>query len=84
MKLSEYWRAQASATFDIDSARLVSDSLGLTYADDCFTFSIAFAEVHDRYNATVEADRSVTFRLGFRTLGDFDTTIDPQDTGLLD
>ena len=84
VKLSERWRAQASATFDIDSARLVSDSLGLTYADDCFTFSIAFAEVHDRYNATVEADRSVTFRLSFRTLGDFDTTIDPTTTGLLD
>ena len=84
VKLSEHWRAQASATFDIDSARVVSDSIGLSYADDCFLFSIAFAEVRDRYDATVEADRSVTFRLSFRTLGDFDTTVDPRDTGLLD
>ena len=84
VKISDHWRAQASATFDIDSARFISDSIGLSYADDCFTFSIAFAEVHDRYDATVEADRSVTFRLSFRTLGDFDTTVDPTDTGLLD
>ena len=84
VKLTEYWRAQASATFDIDAARLISDSIGLSYADDCFTFSIAFAEVHDRYNTAVEADRSVTFRLSFRTLGDFGTTIDPGQTSLLD
>ena len=83
VRLSEYWRAQASATFDLDSGRLVSDSLGLSYADECLTFSISYAEIHDRYDALVESDRSITFRVGFRTLGDFDTTVDPQETDIL-
>ena len=65
VRLSDYWRAQASATFDIDSSRLVSDSIGFTYADDCFNFTIAFAEVRDRYDALAETNRSVTVPLRF-------------------
>ena len=84
VRLSRYWRAFATATFDIENARLVSDSIGANYLDECFSFTLSYTEVHDRYDATVEADRSIMFRVGFRTLGDFDTRLDADNVSLLD
>ena len=83
-RFARYWRAFASATYDLENGRFVSDSVGVNYLDECLSFTLSYAEVHDRYDATIEADRSVTFRIGFRTLGDFDTTLDADNIDLLD
>ena len=51
------------------ASTLINDSIGLSYHDECFTFTLAFNET--RPDSVSDVDRSVTFRLGFRTLGSY-------------
>jgi len=68
-RLHEYWRIFASGTYDLQTNMLVSDSIGFSYDDECFTYSMTLAESRDRN--TGEVDQSIGFRLAFRTIGDF-------------
>lgn len=78
IKLAEHWRAFSSATFDIENSRLVSDSVGVSYNDECFKFSLAFKETRGRYS-TDESDKTVSFKVGIRTIGDFEGDVDFDD-----
>jgi LPS-assembly protein len=68
-RLHEYWRVFASGTFDLESKVLVSDSIGFSYDDECFTYSMTLTESRDR--TTKEKSQQVGFTLSFRTIGDF-------------
>lgn len=74
VKLTDYWSAFASASYDVTNDSLIKDQIGLTYHDECFTFTLAFTETRSRYT-TDEANRSVRFRFSLRTLGDFDENV---------
>lgn len=74
VKFAEHWSAFGAAQYDIQDDIFVSNSAGLSYADECFTFSLAFSET--RSKITDEVDRSVGFKLGFRTLGSFGGSVD--------
>lgn len=68
-QVAEYWRVFASGSYDIESRRLTSRSIGFTYDDECFLFTLAYTERHPVGGQ--EVSRSVGFRLSLRTLGDF-------------
>ncbi|MGY6710488.1 MAG: LPS-assembly protein LptD [Rhizobiaceae bacterium] len=77
-QVAEYWRVFASGTYDFESSRMTSRSVGFTYDDGwCFLFTLAYTERHP-VGANQEVSRSVGFRLSLRTLGDFGsaTTMD--------
>ena len=46
----------------------MSDSLGVAYADDCFSLSATYSEVTDLYSDLV-SDRRIFFRVSLRTVG---------------
>jgi LPS-assembly protein len=71
IKLSDYWRAFGSASFDIEEGNLYSRGIGIAYDDSCFSFSVAYHEAEDRYTGAA-TDTSVLFRIGLRTIGDYD------------
>ena len=68
-RLSEYWEASASFRRDLAEDANRDARFGLTYADECFTFSTVvrrdFTENRDRSEGV-----SVFFTIGFRNLGE--------------
>ena len=71
-KINANWRVFGSATYDLVSKTLVSDSIGLSYDDECFTFSLTGSETRAT-TAGAKPVRSIGFFVSLRTLGDFGT-----------
>ncbi|MGE0501313.1 MAG: LPS-assembly protein LptD [Rhizobiaceae bacterium] len=71
-RLHENWRVFGSATYDFQSGVVINDSIGFAYDDECFSYSMTFAESRNRL--TREVDQTVGFTLSFRTIGDFGTS----------
>ena len=69
-KLSEYWRAFGSLSFDIEGSNLYTHGFGVAYDDSCFSFSVAYQRTDGRYTGDT-TDTSVMFRIGLRTIGDY-------------
>ena len=72
-KLNANWRAFGSATYDLVSKTLVSDSIGLSYDNECFTFSLTGSQTRST-TPGAKAVNSFGFFVSLRTLGDFGTT----------
>ncbi len=72
-KLNANWRAFGSATYDLVSKTLVSDSIGLAYDNECFTFSLTGSQTRAT-TAGAKPVNSIGFFVSLRTLGDFGTT----------
>lgn len=68
-------RLFGSVVYDIRSAALVGDSLGIAYDNDCISLSFAFNETRSEYSDIV-ASRQVWLRLDLRTLGAATTGLD--------
>ena len=71
LRLGEHWAVRANATYDIESDNLYRRGFGIEYADECFAYSLGYSET-DRNLDTI--DRSFSFNVSLRTLGDFGTT----------
>ncbi|MCO5159718.1 MAG: LPS-assembly protein LptD [Mesorhizobium sp.] len=69
-EFNENWSAFASATHDFVSNRLVRDSIGFQYDDECFTYQMTFSQVRPT-DPTQKESMSVGFNVSFRTLGEF-------------
>ncbi|MBT9368452.1 LPS-assembly protein LptD [Rhizobium sp. CSW-27] len=67
LKINENWSFATSATWDINKRDVVRRGVGLTYADECTVFTVAYS---DQPANTDPNDWTVTARLTFRTLGD--------------
>ncbi len=78
-RFAEHWRTFGGAQFDLENSALVSNSIGISYADECFSFSLAFSETRDRFSDS-PSDKKISFRIGIRTIGDFDGSVDVDDT----
>ncbi len=63
------WSVLGSLVYDMRSNSRVSDSLGIAYSDDCFSFSATYSETTDPYSDLV-SDRQIFFRVSLRTIGD--------------
>lgn len=79
VKLTEYWRAFGSLSYDIEEGNLYSRGIGLAYDDSCFSFSVAYNETENRYDGSATG-ASVMFRIGLRTIGDADYKYSLDDT----
>ncbi|MEP1205926.1 MAG: LPS-assembly protein LptD [Rhizobiaceae bacterium] len=73
MKITDEWRVFGRAQYNIESDLLVSDQVGLSYHDECFTFTLAFSET--RSDSVDEPSRAVSFKLGLRTIGEYEGQI---------
>lgn len=71
-QVAEHWRVFASGTYDFQNSRLTSRSIGFTYDDECFLFTLSYTERHPVNRE--EVSRSLGFRVSLRTLGDFGTS----------
>ncbi len=67
--ITDNWSLLGSLVFDLGKNSLVSDSLGVAYADDCFSVSATYSETTDTYTDLVSA-RQIFFRLSLRTIAD--------------
>lgn len=80
VKLTDTWRTFASMSFDIEEGNFYQHGIGLAYDDSCFSFSMAYARSEDRYTGDA-TETSVIFRLGLRTIGDYDYKYSLDDGG---
>ena len=67
-RFADNWSFSAGAQFDVNDERLLSDQYGFAYGDECYTFSLNFTRSHAEDGS---AARAISFRFGFRTVGDF-------------
>jgi len=73
---NENWSVFGSGTQDFVQNRLIRNSIGFSYDDECFTYSMTFAQVRP----TEERESlSVGFNVSFRTLGDFGSSTNALD-----
>ena len=71
-KFDTNWRVFGSATYDLVSATLVQDSIGFSYDNECFTYSLTGTETRAT-TAGSKPVRSIGFFVSLRTIGDFGT-----------
>jgi len=69
-KLDENWSVSASLSYDIETDEIIDDSIGLSYHNDCFSFSVAYSNLNSNFTGN-ETEQSITFSLGLRTVGGF-------------
>ncbi|MEO0546687.1 MAG: LPS-assembly protein LptD [Pseudomonadota bacterium] len=72
----ENWRAFIGAQYDIEDGRLLNGTVGMSYHDECFTFSLAFNETR---SVSGDVDQSVKIQMSFRTLGSVEAAITDDD-----
>ncbi len=75
IRLDENWRLYGSATFDIVDSEFSQNSVGISYDDDCFSFSVGYANLNSDYTGSSN-EHSVSFTLGLRTIGGFNRTVE--------
>ncbi|MEK7246291.1 MAG: hypothetical protein AAB223_09765, partial [Pseudomonadota bacterium] len=71
---SRNWRFNVASLQDLQSNDLRALLLNATYEDECFIFA-ATARRSFFYDRDLKPDDSVVFRLTFKTLGEFGTSI---------
>jgi LPS-assembly protein len=76
--LTENWKVFGSGTYNLEVNDLVNNSIGFSYADECFTYSMAYSESKTlAYTGNVlapnDTTRNIGFFVSFRTLGDIGT-----------
>ncbi|MEN0040369.1 MAG: LPS-assembly protein LptD [Pseudomonadota bacterium] len=74
LKFNDNWSATAKVTYDLQDHAVVSDSLLLSYIDECLTFSVAFSELRSTLPNS-EPERTLTFKIALRTLGEFQQSV---------
>ena len=74
LKLTDNWSVAAGAQYDLGRRQFVSHSAGLSYADECFALSLAYSETSPTTSS--EVNRTIGFKMSFRTLGEFDGNLD--------
>ena len=67
LRINEQWSLSGSTTWDINKNEVIRRGLGVTYADECTVFTVAYIDEPDSADAD---DWTVTARLSFRTLGE--------------
>ncbi|MEE9314967.1 MAG: LPS-assembly protein LptD [Rhizobiaceae bacterium] len=70
-KITDNWSIYGAAQYDIQSDTVISDSVGFSYADECFTFSLAFSERRST-SPGAKTSQAFSFKIGLRTIGDFE------------
>lgn len=61
------WSVYAGARYDMDSSKLIRDTVGIGFNCDCFNFRLFYEE--DRADEDEKIDRSVQFSIDLKSLG---------------
>lgn len=67
-RVHEFWQVFGSATYDFVANKLLTNSIGFAYDDECFRFVLSANQ--SRSSTTSRVDTSFALQLSFRTLGD--------------
>ncbi len=69
--IDDYVRLFGNVSYDIQNSEIFSRGFGIAYDDSCFSLSVAYSQTDHRYSGdTIE--EAVTFRIGFRTIGEIE------------
>ena len=63
------------AQYDIDNSIFVSDSIGLRYTKPATCFTLSVADFNETRDFEGDANRSISFRVALRTLGEFGAAV---------
>jgi LPS-assembly protein len=66
-RINENWALAGTATWDLADKEIIKRGIGVSYADECTIFTLAYT---DKPQSTAANDWTVSARLSFRTLGD--------------
>ena len=70
LRLTDRWSVIGAMRFDIDARSILTDSIALRYADDCFVLTTTYQETFIENAALgLTNDRSVMFRFELKNLG---------------
>ncbi len=70
LKLTDRWSVIGAMRFDIDAKSILTDSIALKYADDCFVLTTTYQETFITNSALgLTNDRSVMVRFELKNLG---------------
>ena len=73
LRLDENWRAFGEIAYDIETAALISDGIGIAYDNECFSFAVNYSETRPQFTGD-STSQSIGFRLGLRTIGGYGYT----------
>ncbi|MFA5949644.1 MAG: LPS-assembly protein LptD [Hyphomicrobium sp.] len=72
LRLTDRWTVTGSLRYDIDLGETLTDSVQLSYLDECFMLSATYAETNIvDVTRDIEPDRSIMFRFEMKHLGGF-------------
>ncbi|CAD7027632.1 LPS-assembly protein LptD [Pseudorhizobium halotolerans] len=69
-RINENWSVSGGAIWDLNGQEVIQRNVGLSYADECTIFTLAYAD--EGPSSTNASDWTVSARITFRTLGDID------------
>ncbi len=69
-QVNENWSLSGSAIWDLREQEIIRRGIGITYADECTIFTLAYSD--EPASSTNANDWSISARITFRTLGDID------------
>ncbi len=71
-RFRENWSLTGSSTYELVSNTRVASSIGLTYSDDCFIYTMDYSQSRSIATTTTPTDTTHTFgfKMTFRTLGE--------------
>ena len=77
LKLTDFWSVVGQVRYDIDAKRMVQDSIGLRYQDECFVLTGTYSD-NSIENATlgIKPDKTFMLRFELKNLGDFNYRTD--------
>lgn len=70
LRVNENWSLSGSAVWDMKEQEVIRRGIGVTYADECTIFTLAYTD--EPASSTNANDWSISARITFRTLGDID------------
>lgn len=70
VRIHDNWRIFGNGTYDFASETMVRKSIGFSYDDECFSFSLTAREYVSATNSS-QKTRYVGFQVALRTLGEF-------------
>ncbi|MBX9925681.1 MAG: LPS assembly protein LptD, partial [Hyphomicrobiaceae bacterium] len=72
LKLTDQWSLIGSMRYDLDARNVLTDSVSLRYADDCFVLTTTYQETFlENVAQGIETDRSLMVRFELKHLGSF-------------
>lgn len=77
LKLTDYWSVVGQVRYDIDAKRMVQDSIGLRYQDECFVLTGTYSDnLIENATLGIKPDKTFMLRFELKNLGDFNYRTD--------